>query len=81
MSPDDFFQSLIEYVRIIRTIKIIVLVILLNLLTLIMSILGYKLLTALFGVIILGLLGLILYQELDRLYTLIAQLREAEHQD
>ena len=81
MSPDDFFQSLIEYVRIIRTIKIIVLVILLNLLTLIMSILGYKLLTAFFGIIILGLLGLLLYQELDRLYTLIAQLREAEHQD
>ena len=81
MSPDDFFKGLIEYVRIKRSIKIIVLVILLNLLTLIMSILGYKLLTAFFGVIILGLLGLLLYQELDRLYTLIAQLREAEHQD
>ena len=81
MSPDDFFKSLIEYVQIKRSIKIIVLVILLNLLTLIMSILGYKLLTAFFGIIILGLLGLLLYQELDRLYTLIAQLREAEHQD
>ena len=46
-----------------------------------MSVLGYKFLTAFLGIIILGLLGVLLYQEFDRLHTLIAQLREVEHQD
>ena len=81
MNPEDFFKNLIEYVRIKRSIKLIILIILLDLLALIMSILGYNFLTAFLGIIILGLLGVLLYQELDRLHTLIAQLREAEHQD
>ena len=77
----QFFQGLIEYVRIKRSIKLIILVVLIEVLGFVMSILGYKLLTAFFAVIILGLLGLLLYQELDRLHTLIAQLHEADHQD
>ena len=81
MNPEDFFKSLIEYVHIKRNIKLIILVILLNLLGFIMSVLGYKLLTAFLGIIVLGLLGVLLYQELDRLHALISQLREAEHQD
>ena len=77
MSPEDFFKNLIEYV----CIKIIIiLVILLDLLAFIMSVLGYKFLTAFLGVIILGLVVVLLYQELDRLHMLISQLREAEHQ-
>ena len=52
MNPEDFFKSLIEYVRIKRNIKLIILVILLNLLGLIMSVLGYKLLTAFLGIIV-----------------------------
>ena len=81
MNPEDFFKNLIEYVRIKRSIKLIILVILLDLLAFIMSVLGYKFLTAFLGIIILGLLGVLLYQEFDRLHTLIAQLREVEHQD
>ena len=82
MNPEDFFKRLIEYVHIKRNIKkLIILVILLNLLGFIMSVLGYKLLTAFLGIIVLRLLGVLLYQELDRLHTLISQLREAEHQD
>ena len=81
MTPEEFIKGLIEYVRIKRSIKLIILVVLLDLFTFIMSILGYKFLTAFFGIIILGLLGVLLYQELDRLHTLIAQLRETEHQD
>ena len=81
MNPEDVFKSLIEYVRIKRNIKLIILVILLNLLGLIMSVLGYKLLTAFLGIIVLGLLSVLLYQELDRLHTLISKLREAEHQN
>ena len=81
MNPEQFFQGLIEYVRIKRNIKIIILLVLTQVLGFVMSILGYKLLTAFFAIVILGLLGLLLYQELDRLHTLIAQLREADHQD
>ena len=81
MNPEDFFKSLIEYVRIKRSIKPIILVILLNLLTFIMPVLSYKFLTAFLGIIVIGLLGVLLYQEFDRLHTLISQLREAEHQD
>ena len=81
MNPEDFFKSLIEYVHIKRNIKLIILVVLLNLLGFIMSLLGYKVLTAFLGIIVLGLLGVLLYQELDRLHTLISKLREAEHQN
>ena len=81
MNPEDFFRVLIEYVSIKRNIKIIILEFLMQVLGFVMSILGYKLLSAFFAVVILGLLGLLLYQELDRLHTLIARLREAEHQD
>ena len=81
MSPEDFFKNLIEYVRIKRSIKLIILFILLGSLAFIMSILDYNFLTAFLGIIILGLLGVLLYQELDRLHTLIAQLREVKHQD
>ena len=81
MNPEEFFKGLIEYVRIKRRVKLIILVVLLDLFAFIMSILGYKLLTAFFEIIILGLLGVLLHPELDRLHTLIAQLREAKHQD
>ena len=81
MNPEEFFKSLIEYVHIKRNIKLIILVVLLNLLGFIMSLLGYKVLTAFLGIIVLGLLGVLLYQELDHLHTLISRLREAEHQD
>ena len=46
-----------------------------------MSLLGYKVLTAFLGMIVLGLLGVLLYQELDRLHTLISNLREAQHKN
>ena len=71
MSSENFFKNLIEYVRIKRSIKLIILVILLNLLAFIMSVLGYKFLTAFLGIIVLGLLGVLLYQELGPLHTLI----------
>ena len=81
MNPEDFFRGLIEYVSIKRNIKIIILVVLIQVLGFVMSLLGYKLLSDFFAVVILGLLGLLLYQELDRLHTLIARVREADHQD
>ena len=81
MNPEEFFKSLIEYVHIKRNIKLIILVVLLNLLGFVMSLLSYKVLTAFLGMIVLGLLGVLLYQELDCLHTLISNLREAEHQN
>ena len=81
MNPEDFFRGLIEYVSIKRNIRIIILVVLIQVLGFVMSLLGYKLLSDFFAVVILGLLGLLLYQELDRLHTLIARVREADHQD
>ena len=81
MNPEEFFRGLIEYVSIKRNIKIIILVLLTQVLGFVMSILSYKSLSAFFAIIILGLLGHLLYQELDRLHTLIARLREADHKD
>ena len=74
-------RVLMQYIRIKRNIKLIILLALLNVPVLIISILGYELLGAFFGIIILALFGLLLYQELDLLHTLIAELREVEHQD
>ena len=81
MNREEFFKNLIEYIHIKRNIKLIILVILLNLLGFVMSLLGYKVLTAFLGMIVVGLLGVLLYQELDRLHTLISNLRQAEHQN
>ena len=81
MNPEEFFKNLVEYIHIKRNIKLIILVILLNLLGFVMSLLGYKVLTAFLGMIVVGLLGVLLYQELDRLHTLISNLRQAEHQN
>ena len=81
MNPEELFKNLIEYIHIKRNIKLIILVILLNLLGFVMSLLGYKVLTAFLGMIVVGLLGVLLYQELDRLHTLISNLRQAEHQN